>query len=323
MEILHSPFSREYPAEYLLARVRGRRVYLIRDWNSIMFHPEPLKYLMTTRYGELPGKYPAEGIWKNLFREFHWVYNQMNRTLRHIFEPYFIYAEIKTIILCLRYKTGGGGLPEIENILTFSLLSDTIKDLFSMNTDFLASLEMLEKVFASPAAGMTGLGDIFGEGGLTAVERRLTGMYLKKTVRAGLHPVMKNFFVSLIDSKNIMAAYKHLRWGIRADPEFIPGGRLRESHLKRAAASGRIEDIRLLVSRHTGMGAEEITESGIDTALQRGMTRMIKLMSRESSGTGLILDYLWGCSVEARNLSAIVSGGKIDRAVLARELVIR
>lgn len=322
MEILLSPSKSEYPAEYLLARIRGRRVYLIRDWDTIIFNPEPLKYLMTTRYGELLGAYSAEGIWKNLLKEFQWVYYQMNRELGHIFRPFFIYVEIKTIILCLRHKTGNGALTEIENILLFSLLSDKIKDLFRMKTDVLTSLEMLEKVCVSPSAGMTGLRDVFAEDGLKAVEQILTGSYLKKVIHAGLHPVINNFFVSAIDSKNIIAAYKHLRWGIQAAPVFIPGGSIRESRLKKVVETNRIEAINLLISRHTGISIEEAAASGIEIALRWGMTKLIKMMSRESSGIGLILDYLWKCSVEAQNLSIIISGRKIDRNILKRELAI-
>jgi vacuolar-type H+-ATPase subunit C/Vma6 len=322
MEILRSPSDNEYPTEYLLARIRGRRVYLIRDWDTIVFNPEPHKYLLSTRYGELLGTYASDGIWKNLLKELQWVYHQMNRGLIHIFQPFFIYAEIKTIILCLRHKTAQGALTEIESILLFSLLSDKIKDLFRMKTDFLTSLEMLEKVCISPSAGMTGLRDVFAEDGLKAVEQLLTGMYLKKILRAGLHPVIKSFFVSLIDSKNIMAAYKHLRWGIHAEPVFIPGGSIRESRLKKVVETGRIEEISLLISRYTGISIEETTASGIDVTLQRGMTKMIKMMSRESSGIGLLLDYLWKCSVEARNLSIIISSREIDRNILKRELAI-
>ena len=39
--------------------------------------------------------------------EFRWVYRQMNEGLRHTFAPLFLWFEVRTILLCLRFRRGG------------------------------------------------------------------------------------------------------------------------------------------------------------------------------------------------------------------------
>ena len=52
----------------------------------------------------------------------------MNKTLRKVFFPFFIYSEIKTILWCLRYKMEKETRTDIEDILCFSLLSKEVKE---------------------------------------------------------------------------------------------------------------------------------------------------------------------------------------------------
>ncbi len=90
VEFLRKIDERGYPAEYLLSRIRGRRAQMIADWRPLILTDSPADRLAFTRYaGILTDDYP-EAIRLYLLKEFAWVYSQMNRTLREIFQPFFL-----------------------------------------------------------------------------------------------------------------------------------------------------------------------------------------------------------------------------------------
>jgi vacuolar-type H+-ATPase subunit C/Vma6 len=51
------------------------------------------------------------------------------------------------------------------------------------------------------------------------------------------------------------------------------------------------------------------------------MTASLRRAAREPSGIGRILDYLWQCSLEARNLGIIMRAGDLGPEGLAAEIV--
>jgi vacuolar-type H+-ATPase subunit C/Vma6 len=321
MELLQSPEDRGYPTEYLVSRIRGRRAYFLGDWDSLLFH-SPFEYLLKTHYRELITQHSVEGVWKRLLKERRWVYLQMNKHLRDIFRAFFQYAEIKALIVCFRLKLKKGTTTGLQDVLSLSILSEEIKELMEVEADLPLIFERLENelFFTSDIPGA--LKESFLEGGLRSVEKRLTDAFLERIIRLGLHPVIKNFFTFTIDSKNIIALYKHLRWGIKVPPPFIRGGSISETHLTMVIHTNAISEVPKLIYRLTGLEIEEPTVSNLEKTLLKGLTNKIKVMSRRSADIGLILDYLWRCSIEAQNLSIILYGGEIDRDVLKQELVV-
>ena len=321
MELLQIPEDRGYPTEYLLARIRGRHTYLLRDWDNIVFSQNPFEYLRTTRCGDLIARYSQEGVWKRQQIELQWVYYQMNKGLRDIFMPFFICSEIKTLIICFRYKVRRGNTAEVEKILPFSLLSGKIKEALKKDVDLPSVLEEFEEKFSFHADRLLRLKEIFLKNGLKGVEQTLTGEFLEHTISTGLYPVLKNFFISIIDFKNTITLYKYLRWNIKAEPLFIHGGSIRKSSLKKMIQPHKISEIAHLIFRLTGQRVEEPGRLNIENILLKGLTRQIKIMGRVSPDIGPILDYLWRCSLEAQNLSIILYGREVDRDVLKEELV--
>src|SRR5208282_4010036 len=102
VEFLRKIDDRGYPTEYLLSRIRGRRAHLIADWRPLVMSASPVDRLALTRYGSIMTDDYPEAIRQYLLKEFGWVYSQMNRTLRKIFRPFFLYTELSTIFICLR-----------------------------------------------------------------------------------------------------------------------------------------------------------------------------------------------------------------------------
>jgi vacuolar-type H+-ATPase subunit C/Vma6 len=322
MELLKIPDHRGYPAEYLIARIRGRRLHLIRDWDRIVYSSRLSEHLASTGYGKLLSRYAEDGVWIRLAQEYQWLYFQMNRELRNIFRPFFLYHEIRTVMFCLRYKLGEDTGTDREMLLHFSLLSEKIKKLLMMDSDLPSTLRSLDRLYVSPGDRKSRTADVFSDEGLQGVEQKLTGICLKKIMRAGLHPLMKIFFADLIDSVNIMTAYKRIRWDIKAEPLFIEGGSCSAARLKRLVRSGRTRDITSFTERSTGLNIKDATASDIERTFQKRLLKRSRTMSRETSGIGFILDHLWQCYNEARNLSIILHGRDIDREVLKEELAV-
>ena len=113
MEFLKKVKEGDYPTDYLLTRLRIRRASLTKD-------------LMGQGIDSIAGR--SEGdIWESLLRDYQWVYDQMNKRLHEIFQPFFLYAELRTIIICLRYKKAADK-NKIKNVLLLSLLSEKNKN---------------------------------------------------------------------------------------------------------------------------------------------------------------------------------------------------
>lgn len=320
--LLEVPGSRGYPTEYLLARLRGRSSRFIKEWDGPLYSPDPAAWLRQTRYSGYVTEYSGEGAWKGLLKEFKWIYSQMNDELRGVFYPFFVFTEIKTVILCFRYKKVLEESLEINKILDSSLLSGEIKRVLAMKADLQSVLKGFEQKTMSLYAGRPGLEDAFLNEGLKGLEQRLTIVFFDHIINSGLHPVLHAFFSFLVDSKNITAAYKHVRWGLEAQPYLISGGSLAESRLKKAVREKDMPAVMELIHAMTGLVIEESPAPCIERALHAGLLKQAKTMYRENMDIGLVLYYLWRACLETMNLSIILYGRDIDRNVLKEELVI-
>ncbi len=317
MELLKRVEDRGFPTDFLLSRLRGRRTHLITDWKPLVLSASPMDHL-PGRYGDIMTDDYPEGIWRYLLKEFVWVCSRMNGTLSQVFRPFFQYAELRTVFICLRYAKGGE-TGKIERLLSSSLLSGKIKGILR-GGNLVSAVRGIEDAFTSQSNRFSGLGKAFDEAGLSGVERFLSKGYLEYTVYSRLHPVIKDFFGSVIDSRNILALYKYLALNAENIPYFIDGGRMNEKTFIRIADRKDILDLGDLIRRFTGIRIEKADATNIENALYGMITRLLKRSDREPLCIGLILYYLWRCYLEARSLSILSYGEEIDRDVLAAEL---
>ena len=316
VEFLRKIDDREYPTEYLLSRIRGRRALLIADWRPLVLSDSTVNRLAFTRYGSIVTDDYPEGIRRYLLKEFGWVYSQMNRTLKEIFRPFFLYFELNTIFVCLRYAKGKE-TGKIERILSLSLLSEKIKEILRGGEHLLSAVGKLEECFTYLSNRFSGIRDILENTGLQGVELTLSTRYLEHTVHSKLHPVMKDFFISVIDSRNILSLYKYIWMNVKIAPPFITGGRISETMFMKVADKKDLLQIGSLVRKLTKIESET---ANIETSLYRMVTRLLRKAGREPLGVGLILDYLWRCSLEATNLSILLYGSEIDRGIITAEM---
>lgn len=279
MEILERIEDRGYPADYLLSRVRSRRVLY--------------KNLIA-------GESPVE-IWRHLLKEYRWTYIQMNGVLRNIFRRFFIYSELKTVFMCLRYRKGE--YEKIEELLFFSLLSDDLKELLRGDLDMMTAIKGIEGAFLSVSDRFGGLREIFMKDGLKGFEQALTNVYLENTIDSKLHRTIRDFFPYVIDSRNIIAVYKHIRWQMHDYPLFINGGGVKEARLKRIFERQDISGIATLVQKLSGI----ITDAkNIENSLLKGITRFLRKTARDPLCIGVILDHLWRCYAETIEAAELI-----------------
>ncbi len=320
MELLQHLEDRGYPVEYLLSRIRGRRSHLITDWRPLIYDAAPLDYLASVRYQGFVRERTPEGLWRSLVKEHRWVYSQMNGQLRDVFAPYLLYAELRTVFICLRHmndqKPGMAG-----ELLGISLLSGEIKDVLSASADTRSAVEGIERVFLSLSGEFRGLAEAFDGEGLRGVENRMTNTYLAVIVGAGLHPLIKSFFARLIDSRNIMSVYKCMRLERKAPPLLIPGGAISQARLQSALDKEDLFGVRSLVREFSGIKMETPDPTKVEAALYQGVTRYLKKEGREPFGAGPILDYLWKCSLEVMNLGVLFYGKDLEWEAVTAELV--
>ncbi len=318
--ILRNPDDRGYPTEYILSRIKGRRARLISDWRPLVNAVDPFERATGSRGPAVSSTRAPEDAWKSLGREYCWVYAQMNERLRRIFRPYFLYAELRTLFICLRQleqkKTG-----TVEEMLNSSLLSEAVRHALLANTDERRAVEEIEVLFARWSPRFTGLTDQYDSDGLRGVEQKLTNTCLVVLMSGQLGRLMEGFFKRMIDARNIMSLYQYIRLEESSLPVLIDGGTISLGRLQVAAASQDLMKVLDLVRVSSGITRDVSDPLRTEISLYRGMTRWMRREGRDPLGEGLILAYLWQCSIEAMNLSVLYHGRNLDRDLLVTELV--
>ncbi|HYA86005.1 MAG TPA: V-type ATPase subunit [Nitrospirota bacterium] len=320
MDLLYSPGEPGYPAEYLVSRIKGRRSALIKNWNQLVYDQDLFLSAAPLQPGGFRTSVAPDRIWADLMQEYRWVYKQMNQQLRTIFHPYFLYAELRTICICLRHlrdKKEGA----IDEVLNKSLLSHEAKTVFVRSNDLAEAIIGVERLFNSLSKKFTGFSAIAEKDGLRGIEQRLTETYLAVMVESKLHPLLQMFFSRLIDARNIISIYKYLRLDNEQLPPVLPGGSIAKKKLRKISATDNIVEVGPMIRALTGIKVERPEPTMVELALYKGMTRWLRMEGREPLGAGPILDYLWRCSIEAMNLSVLYQGKDLERDLVAAELV--
>jgi hypothetical protein len=308
MELLEKEPDRGYPTDYLIARLRGRRPGLIKDWGVVIANRGQAER-------NLPERFRA-GLRAGLEKEFRFVYRQMNDALKKIFYFYFCDFELNTLFCALRLKTKSGREERISNLLENSILSVPVKCALQGGGPVQSSLERLEEIFKSEE--IVGLSSFYLKGGLREVERRIKDFILEQGVKEASDPVIKSFFIYLINSRNILIAYKMARWGIGGDPGFLPGGDIGEERLRKALDRD-LAGVVSLARDFSGVKNENAAE--ITVILLHGLTLLSNIWRKESYDVGFMLDYLLRLRLEARSLGLTLEGDTLESELLRGEMV--
>ncbi|MDA8098124.1 MAG: V-type ATPase subunit [Nitrospiraceae bacterium] len=317
--LLLQPRTEGYPVAYVLTRLRGRRSRLIREWKALIYDNEPAEYLASSRYDGFIRERTADGIWASLAREHRWVFTRSDEEVRSILAPYFLYAELRTIVIIIRSLSGGGGT-QPGTILENSLLNQEIQAALKRD-DAALVVKGLERNFSRWSAVFTGLSRIYGDGGIRELERELVSRTFSAILSGDLHVLVRQLFRRIIDSRNIIALFKSLRLENGTLPVFTKGGIIAPERLRTIHDRGDLAAVATLVRQASGIAISDPDPTKVEVSLYRGITRFLRQEGRDPLGIGVFVDYLWRCSLEVMNLSVVLAGKELEREAVVAEMV--
>lgn len=304
--------SNGFPADYLLARIRGRQSALIGDWRALLVQaPAPAA--------------SDEAIWGAMLREFDWLHRQMDRKLRARFAPVFALFELKTIVLCLR-NSAIRRTAEVDRLLARSLLAEPVRQALRAGAATGSAAGAVIDALAGVCEGFRELTAAHADEGLKGFENTLTRIYLQQIVQARLAPLIRQFFAVFIDMRNAMVLYKQLRWGVGEKAAFIAGGTIAPERFEQTLARKDHAGLDALVKEVAGLPSVPVAanEGALETVLLRAVTKKLRDIARATVGDrdGLVLDYLWRLYVQARNLAVLHHARDVARETLEQELIL-
>jgi hypothetical protein len=226
----------------------------------------------------------------------------MEETLRRTTLPLFWLAEVRTLATWLRRRAGGR--EDVEDLLEESLLSDGLRRNLRGVPGVAAAVELVTKSFVAVDPAFARLPEAYRKGGAGAVERELADISLQRFAACPLHPVMGRFLSLVIDGRNLASLSKQVRWRLDTLPRFLAGGRIRLSTLEGLFARRDAAGAALLAARLGGEGGGSDTGT-VERGVMAALSLTLRRTAREPDVVAAVLDYLWRCGCEARNLALL------------------
>lgn len=289
------------PADSLLTRIKGRRSFLVRDWDRLLLARPPLVTLAPAPWR--PGPTGAAG-WaaRALQQEYFWAFSRMDEELRCATAPFFWLAEVRTLAISLRLLAKDAA--DLPRLLQASLLANAIKKTLQKAGSITAAVAGLAALLAGYDPRFAKLGEIYRNDGPGALETALYEISLLGMTRRPLRPQMRCYLALLIDSRNLTTIAKRLRWRLDTLPPLLDGGHLPLPRLvelfKRRDHAGLLH-----LTMRLGGQAPYSESADLEQVLYEAQRRVMRRLAREADGIGVILDYLWRCNNEATNLGLL------------------
>jgi len=302
-----------HPTDYLLARIRRRRRDLLTDRTA------PAQRQAESEQGASARGMTAREARRNMRQEFRWVYLQMDQGMRNTFASLFLWFELRTILISLRLQrtSGQGESPPAQEE---SLLAQRVLRVFSgVEAPFTGS-DPLSELLQADAKQIRILGNWYREQKGREYEERFLALYLEMVSRQKLHPVLREFFSALVDLNNLLALRKQIRWQLYPPHPFIEGGTAGRKRLEKAQQEGEPGLLKLLRSQ-PGLSELSALPDNLEHLLLVRLTRKVEKLGADPLGIGIILAYLWECTIEARNASVVQHAALLGDETLTAELI--
>jgi hypothetical protein len=279
MQLLRESETAGAPDDYLFARIRCRRATLD-----------------TSGRGSWSG--PAEPR-QALRAEYAWVYHQLNRRMRLRLQPFFEYAELRTLVIALRYLAAEEHSAKRAQ-LQLSLLHPKLQQLLLGTEQVTAVVSRLEQLLAADYPYFAGLLKIYLHQGPGGLEQALLGGALQQGVRRSSCRPVRELLVYLLDMRNLLAVYKHLHWQVATAPPLLAGGSLELALYEKIRVAGDLSGLLELLRKRAGQPGDP-EAVGVENFLIQGLAAQLRRAGRDPLQLGLLLDYLWRCQLAARN----------------------
>jgi len=310
----------EYPGDFLVARLHGKKGGLFRNWEFLIASSNPLETLRDTSFYPYLKKYASAGLWRFLRNEHIWVYKRMNRKLRNLFEPYFVYHEINILIKSLRYLYSKSEVEIVVQQLHNSLLHGEIQKVLTSHQDFPDILEALESCLFTISSNFYGLSGLYEKNGFRALELFLRERLLAFILLQNQSPMLRMFLQYMVDFHNCISLAKTIQWQLELEPVFINGGTLKPETLKRIYLR---KDLGVLLRFFPIPGRQEVVSSAaeIETLLLGLITKKLKRWSYQRTMPGDILFYLWEQFRYARNISMVLGTMDMEDEAVSKSII--
>jgi len=287
--------GREYPADYLLSRIRGRKVRLV-----------------PARPGEARFKAMQEEddnrIWAAAATERQWLFRQMHSGLRCALAPLFVFFEIDTMARVIRYRSLERSR-EAENVLQGSILAPAIQKVMRGGGGVTEMLAMLEEFCADRGLPLEGLSNEYTAGGLRRSEEMMRSRFLTQVLDEEEKGEVLSFFQDMVDMRNILTVAKALRWKLPEVPLLLGGGNVRlRSLMTRVSADGLAGMIRRWTSG-VSLAGEELHPARLEPFLLNHLGRKIHRRQRGGGSVPVCIAYIWQTFMAARDRSLLFHAG--------------
>ncbi|HEX9080190.1 MAG TPA: V-type ATPase subunit [Desulfuromonadaceae bacterium] len=308
------------PDDWIVARIRARRALLVDNWDELLLARIPPESLPPApwRSGSVTGPFGGR---RTLQREYAWVFRRMDKPQRRLLLPPFWLAELRTLAICLRRRIGG--LAADGEMLRESLLGDRVRRALVEPPDGASAVAALTEVLSPHDSAFGRLPAAFRNGGGAALEGALYDISLEHFAAAATDAAMARYLELLIDRRNLVGLAKHLYWRLAAPPPFLEGGRCAPALLARLFSHGDTGGIAPLVARLGGQ-CRDAGPGEVERGMLEALGRALRRLGREPEGIGPILDYLWRCARECRNiglLARLAPAGDADAGDVGDEIV--
>jgi len=285
-QLLHDFPQCEYPDEYLVARLRGRRSSFIFEQRS---QPEG-----TISVAE------RNRIQEQGCDERRWLFKQLNSNQRKNLAPLFLYFEVEILFQCLRCIEAGQ-CERIEGLLQTSLLSGQVKQILRENSAPADVLMRLERELKCIEIPVKGLAESYESGGIQKSEEMIRRVLLSQVFFTVHHPDVLGFFRNLIDIRNIMILAKHLHWQLESKPDLYSGGSFRERVYKKNVTEEELaRRVRHFVRETVALGAN-LHPVRLEKELLYCLLKKLVISRRVSGLISSVIEYLWQWHITARS----------------------
>ena len=310
----------EYPGEFLETRLRGKKGGLFKNWEFLITSNNPSETLQESPFYPYLRKYAAAGIWRFLRNEHLWVYKRMNRRLRNIFNPYFAYHEINTLIKSLRYFYGRNDGQTVSQLLNSSLLHDDIQKVLTESHDFKDMLDSLELCLSQRSGYFSGLKNHYEKNGFRQLELFIRQRFFIYIFLKNKSSMLQKFLQYMVDFHNSISLAKNIRWQAEPEPSFIKGGTLSREKFKRALMQN---DLGVLINIFPLSSIKETVSSAaeLETLLLSLITKELKRWSFKGTMEGIILYYLWEQFRYTMNISLVLQAIQLEDEEIRKSII--
>jgi hypothetical protein len=296
MQLLAPIPPSEWPAEALLARLRGRRAVLGR--------------------GDL-NQEQADSPEQVFLRELTWVYRHLETKFRRTMQAYFEIVAMRQVNQALRYRLNGEPAPQA--FLRMELLDRSLRQTFSVDQDPLELVNHLERSW-SAWQFVSGLSRQYLEQGPGGVEQQLSCGILAQGLQDS-KGVVRWFVMALIDLRNILAVLKYWRWQAKLAPQLLAGGNVSISKLKRIWRAQDRQQLGSVVGKVAGGTVAGSEPRQVERIMLAGIGRQLHRYGRDPLSVAVVIDYLWRRHVAAQNQQLRLLIGRDQQELLLEAML--